>query len=76
MVACYSIVDDKLFPFNFYPSKNLTMTYECSQGLLNFILGDSTAVLRSLHILFHRSSNIRAAESAHQMHFLRFLRED
>ena len=52
------------------------MTYECSPGLLNFILGDSTAVLRSLHILFHRSSNIRAAESAHQMHFLRFLRED
>ena len=60
MVACYSIVDDKLHPFNFYPSENLTMTYECSPGLLNFIFRDTTAVLRSLHILFHRNSNIKA----------------
>ena len=59
MVACYSIEDDKLFPFNFYPSENLTMTYECSPGLLNLILGDTAAVLRSLHILFQRNSNIK-----------------
>ena len=60
MVACYSKVDDKLFLFNFYPSENLTMTYVYSPGLLNFILGDTTAVLRSLHILFQRNSNIKA----------------
>ena len=60
MVACYSKVDDKLFLFNFYPSENLTMTYVYSPGLLNFVLGDTNAVLRSLHILFHRNSNIKA----------------
>ena len=60
MVACYSKVDDKLFLFNFYPSENLTMTYVYSPGLLNFVLGDTNAVLRSLHILFHGNSKIKA----------------